>query len=103
MYTYYVYVSKARIRMNIVVRFKLSIIELFKYLNKLSVIAVSCGSPRRVANATYINTGLTYGAAGQYTCMPGFWFQRDVTVMSVTCMSTGHWNDTEVDNCSRTS
>lgn len=61
--------------------------------------AVVCDTPRRLANATYQQSGDTYESETVYSCLPGFWFQRDVISITVTCLASGLWNDTAILGC----
>jgi hypothetical protein len=54
-------------------------------------VAIKCLLPRWLPYSTYTVTSLSYMSTATYTCIPGYWFHRDVITLTVTCSAEGQW------------
>jgi len=53
-----------------------------------------------VSNSNSLSTSRnTYGTKVTITCLPGFWFTRDVLTMTVSCDADGNWTGLSFLSC----
>jgi Sushi repeat (SCR repeat) len=67
------------------------------------LLAVDCGLPPVIGNAEMTFDATTYGSDANYACFSGYWLQRNVFTMTLSCTAQGQWtnNATQLANCTR--